>query len=106
VVSIAGGVLRKNLRTEDGQPLVTALQPRLAELGADGMLYGRYEVRARFDRLPGFKVAWLLWPSAGNAYWPAHGEMDWPETNLDQPHVMGFVHYWGSSSEVISRGLG
>ena len=98
VVSIGNGVLRKSLRTEDGQPLVAALVPKLAGVGTAGMLYGRYEVRARFDRLPGYKVAWLLWPSAGNSFWPAHGEIDWPETNLDQQHVMGFVHHWGATS--------
>lgn len=94
VVSVEGGVLRKNLRTEGGQPLVAALQPKLSGIGASGMLYGRYEVRARFDRLPGYKVAWLLWPSAGNDFWPAHGEINWPETDLDQRRVMGFVHHW------------
>ena len=98
VVSIDDGVLRKNLRTENGRPLVSALQPKLAGVGTDGMLYGRYEVRARFDRLPGYKAAWLLWPSAGNSFWPAHGEVDWPEMDLDSSRVMGFVHHWGATS--------
>ena len=98
VVSISDGVLRKDLRSENGQPLVAALQPKLTGVGPGGMLYGRYEVRARFDRLPGYKVAWLLWPSGSGASWPEHGEVDWPEADLGDDFAMGFVHHWGAKT--------
>jgi hypothetical protein len=42
-------------------------------------------VRFRADLLPGYKIAWLLWPDAyseGLATWPQDGEVDFPEGDL------------------------
>jgi beta-glucanase (GH16 family) len=44
--------------------------------------YGRYSVRFRSDYLPGYKIAYLLWPVSEN--WN-EGEIDWPEGNLNGP---------------------
>jgi beta-glucanase (GH16 family) len=48
--------------------------------GYQGQTYGRYSIRFRSDYLPGYKVAFMLWPSSGN--WN-EGEIDWPEGILN-----------------------
>lgn len=88
VISIKDGILTKHIHTENGVPLVAAISPML-RLGR-GQLYGRYAVRWRSDKLPGYKIAWLLWPDSGNR---AEGELDWPEMNLDASQIGGFVHH-------------
>jgi hypothetical protein len=47
---------------------VSALTPPIP-----GQLYGRYSVRFRSDSIPGYKIAWLLWPTSEN--W-VQGEVD------------------------------
>jgi hypothetical protein len=42
--------------------------------------YGRYSGRFRSDYHPGYKIAFLLWPTSDN--WN-EGEIDWPEGNLN-----------------------
>jgi beta-glucanase (GH16 family) len=99
--SISGGVLTKRIHTENGVPLVCALTPKIAK----PFLYGRLAVRARFDKLPGYKAAWLLWPDVGdnNTHIDAsgvkvaggEGEIDFPEMDLDSDGVGGFMHRIG-----------
>lgn len=84
VVSIANGILTKHIHTEGGIHMVAAIQPKFAR-----MHYGRFAVRWRADKLPGYKLAWLLWPDNGDRM---EGEVDWPEMNLDADRVGGFVH--------------
>ena len=86
VVSVSGGLLDKHIRTEGGVSMVAALLPRLPR----PTLYGRYSVRYRFDSLPGYKVAWLLWPDSGDNQ--IDGEIDFPEMNLDATTVWAYSH--------------
>lgn len=90
VVSIHDGVMDLHLRTEDNKHLVAAPVPRTGGPGPDGgYVYGRYEVRFRSDRIPGYKVAWLLWPDSDD--W-SEGEINFPEGNLDSS-MAAFMHH-------------
>ncbi|SDT19902.1 Glycosyl hydrolases family 16 [Friedmanniella luteola] len=77
VLSVSGGVLDYHLHSEGGVPLVAA--PVLDDW--NGQTYGRYSVRLRHDDLPGYKIAFLLWPSSDQ--WN-DGEIDWPEGDLSR----------------------
>lgn len=88
VLSVKHGLLDMYLHTEDGQPYVAAPEPKLNGDGPRGQRYGRYSVRFRADPVPGYKVAWLLWPDSNQR---RHGEIDFPEANLDST-INGFVH--------------
>lgn len=68
-------------------PSSAALVPRLPTYG---QLYGRYSVRFRADPVAGYKVAFLLWPDSEQ--WPADGEVDFPEGNLDGS-ISAFAHH-------------
>jgi hypothetical protein len=94
VVSQQGGVMDFFIHTEGGMHLVSAPQPRLfpGVSAGRGQLYGRYAVRFRADPLPGYKIAWMLWPDSG--VWPRDGEVDFPESNLDSP-MCAFMHRLG-----------
>jgi Glycosyl hydrolases family 16 len=76
VLSVADGKLDYFLHTEGGKPRVASVIP----FGYDGQKYGRYSIRFRSDSLPGYKIAFMLWPSSDK--W-ADGEVDWPEGGLD-----------------------
>lgn len=92
VVSIGNGLMDLHLRTDQGVHMVAAPMPVIHGPGAQGgMLYGRYAVRFRADPIPGYKVAWLLWPDSEN--W-SDGEIDFPEGDLDQT-VTAFMHHKG-----------
>jgi hypothetical protein len=95
VVSISNGVLTKDLRTENGVPLVAAISPKIVG-NSTAQLYGRYAVRFRADQVDGYKVAWLLWPQS--EIWPGDGEIDFPEMNLTSPTLTGAVHRRGATS--------
>jgi beta-glucanase (GH16 family) len=104
VVSVAGGVLTKRIHSENGTPLVAALTPKVPGSSKFGQMYGRYEVRFRVNRLtPGYKIAWMLWPDAGTNTTGAasggggNGEIDWPEMDLNEPNVWGFVHHMNAT---------
>jgi hypothetical protein len=91
VVSVADGILSEHLHSEAGQPLVVSITPV-----PHVQTYGRYEVRFRADVIPGYKIAWLLWPADDQ---PGHGEIDFPEAWLDRPEawvganqIMGYSH--------------
>lgn len=97
VISIHDGVMDLNLHTEGGVNAISAPQPRLfpGVSAARGQLYGRYAMRFRADAVPGYKVAWMLWPDSGT--WPRDGEIDFPESNLDHP-MCAFMHRLGGGS--------
>jgi len=77
VLSVKDGKLNYNLHSENGKHLVAA--PTLNDY--KGQTYGRYSVRFRADSMPGYKIAFLLWPNSDQ--WN-EGEIDWPEGNLDE----------------------
>jgi len=82
-VSIAGGVLDVFLHTDrSGVCMDASLYPR----DAAPMTFGRYSVRFRADAVPGYKGIVFLWPVDH-----VHGEIDFPEANLDAP-IHGFLH--------------
>lgn len=90
VISVRNGVLDMHLRTENGVPLVSAPTPKINGAGKwEGQLYGRYAVRFRSDTMPGYKIAWLLWPDSDA--W-SDGEIDFPEADLDGK-IWGFMHH-------------
>jgi hypothetical protein len=88
-LSVTNSTLDIYLHSEGGTHYVAAPAPRLP-----AMTYGRYSVRFRSDSITGYKTAWLLWPDDNQ--WPAHGEIDFPEGNLDQ-NISGFAH-WSTAS--------
>jgi hypothetical protein len=81
--SVQDGVMRKNLHTAGGTAQVMALTPPI-----EGQTFGRYAVRFRMDQVPGYKIAWLLWPSSGD--W-SEGEIDFPEGSVGD-RAWGFTH--------------
>jgi Glycosyl hydrolases family 16 len=101
VISIQNGIMDLHIHSETSAGhtyhLVAAPVPKiLGGPGAmGGLLYGRYAVRFRADPLPGYKTAWLLWPDSG--IWPADGEIDFPEGNLDGT-MEAFMHWRGATS--------
>lgn len=68
-----------------GRPWVANPIP---DTGQWGQLYGRYAVRFKSDTVPGFKMAWLLWPTSEN--WN-QGEIDFPEAGLGN-NMQGYSH--------------
>ncbi|RJT94884.1 glycosyl hydrolase family protein [Arthrobacter frigidicola] len=77
VLSVSGGSLRYFLHTAAGVPRVASVVP----FGYAGQTYGRYSVKFRSDSLPGYKIAFMLWPTSDD--WN-EGEIDWPEGNLNE----------------------
>lgn len=69
-----------------GKPLTAALLPKLGSTGKSI----RRSIRFKCDKLPGYKLAWLLWPNSGD--WPKDGEIDFPECNLNGDTIKGFMH--------------
>ena len=93
VLSVHDGVLDMHLRTENGVPLVAAPVP-LVDGKWFSQKYGRYSVRFKADPVPGYKTAWLLWPSSND--WN-QGEIDFPEGGLDGT-IHAFNHCVGNPS--------
>lgn len=58
------------------------------------MKYGRYAVRFKAQTTPGYKLAWLLWPTVNDA----GSEIDFPELELDE-NIHGFMHYRDGSGQ-------
>lgn len=77
VLSASNSCLDYYMHTEAGRPRVAA--PVMMEYF--GQTYGRYSVCFRSDHLPGYKMAFLLWPSSDD--WN-EGEIDWPEGELGE----------------------
>jgi hypothetical protein len=96
VLSIHDGVLDYDIHSADGIHMVAAAVPKLpGGIDGGGLRYGAFAVRFRADPLPGYKVAGLLWPDSEN--WPADGEIDFPEGNLDG-QINAFMHHAGATS--------
>ena len=95
---ISGGLLRIHLHTAGGRARVSAPVPRIpgtarrSNGSPGGLRYGRYSVRFRADPVAGYKTAWLLWPDSGR--WPADGEIDFPEGNLNST-IGAYLHHAG-----------
>jgi beta-glucanase (GH16 family) len=84
VLSVAGGLLDMYIHTEGSTHYVAA--PGVN--GWNGQTYGRYTVRFKADAIPGYKTAWLLWPTSDD--WN-EGEIDFPEGDLDGT-IAAFSH--------------
>jgi len=69
-----------------GRFLVAAPTPNLPT-----MTYGRFSMRLRTDRIPGYKIAPLLWPDSES--WPNDGEIVFPEGDLNGSALEAFHHY-------------
>ncbi len=78
VLSVDNGKLDYFLHTAGGTARVASVIP----FGYAGQEYGRYSVRFRYDSMPGYKIAFMLWPVSDK--WN-DGEIDWPEGGLDGP---------------------
>ncbi|MDP4014871.1 MAG: glycoside hydrolase family 16 protein [Candidatus Nanopelagicales bacterium] len=87
-LSVASGVLDAWLHydSELGRYLVAAPTPSLPE-----MTYGRFSMRLRAEKIPGYKIAPLLWPDSES--WPDDGEIDFPEGDLTGDPLKAFHHY-------------
>jgi hypothetical protein len=95
VLSVRDGMLTFDLHTDADRPLGAAAVPVVASSGARsasgaGQVYGRYSVRFRADSVPGYGLAWLLWPDSNT--WPSQGEIDFPEGSLTGK-ITGNVHH-------------
>jgi beta-glucanase (GH16 family) len=77
VLSVEDGALTFDLRAEDGEYLGAALTAGHTY----GRQFGRFSIRWRADPVPGFGLAFLLWPDSER--WPDDGEIDFPEGWLD-----------------------
>jgi beta-glucanase (GH16 family) len=94
VISVHDGTMDYYVRTENGVHLVAAVTPKLPS--GTGQSYGRYAVRFRNEAIPGYKSAWLLWPDSER--WPADGEIDFPEGDLDTAGpIKAYMHYASQS---------
>jgi hypothetical protein len=96
-LSIQNGVLDQYIHTANGIHMVSAAVPKIpGGVGGDGGLqYGAYVVRFRSDILHGYKTAWLLWPDSN--IWPAQGEIDFPEGDLDST-FSGYMHWMNGTA--------
>lgn len=96
-ISVLAGRARARLFTPTaGVPQCAAL---LAKIGGanpyQGQVYGRSEVTMRADVIAGYKVVPMWWPTPDN--YPAGGELDFPETDLDaSAPVHANTHWYGA----------
>ncbi|TWH75340.1 glycosyl hydrolase family 16 [Modestobacter roseus] len=86
--TVHDGLVDIRLHTANGTPRVMALTPTPDGQWWDGSTYGRYSVRFRTETVPGYKVAWLLWPTSDE--W-TEGEIDFPEGALGD-EIAGASH--------------
>lgn len=96
VLSVRDGALDWYVHTANGRHNVSAPIPIVPTTGW-GQTYGRYSFRFRSDLLPGYKIAFLLWPDSDN--W-GEGEIDFPEVgSLERGHrINAFLHEPGNTS--------
>jgi beta-glucanase (GH16 family) len=87
VLSVADGVLTFDMHTVNGTPYGAAVIPSMPTYG---QTYGKFELRFRADPVPGFGLAFLLWPDSEK--WPRDGEIDFPEGDLGG-EIMAFAHH-------------
>lgn len=94
VLSVKNGILDYWLHTENNRTLGAVIIPA-AGRSAIYQRYGRYVVRFRADPVPGYKIAFLLWPQSEQ--WPRDGEIDFPEGNLTAT-IDAFLHFQNGKS--------
>jgi hypothetical protein len=100
-LSVASGVLNMFIHTDSSNRCVTSVpEPLLptadqSPAGENSQLYGEYSVRMRSDSVPGYLVAFLLWPA--DQKWPQDGEIDFPNSELTGT-VTAFMHHEGGTS--------
>jgi hypothetical protein len=75
VLSVHDSALDFYIHTSNGVHMVAAPLPN----GYNGTTYGRYSIRYKTDVIPGYKIAFLMWPTSDN--WN-NGEIDYPESDL------------------------
>lgn len=80
------GLLDVWIHSEGGTRYVAAPVSRLG-----GTLGARISVCMRADAIPGYKIAFLLWPTQGVGN--TLGEIDFPEGRLTQSSAYAFMHY-------------
>jgi hypothetical protein len=96
VLSIHNGVLDYYLHTSGSTHMVAAVVPKIPRgVRGGGLRYGAYAVRFKSDLLPGYKTAFLLWPDSNK--WPADGEIDFPEGDLNGL-ITASMHWMGGTS--------
>jgi beta-glucanase (GH16 family) len=97
-VSQSGGLLDIYMHTDSqGRHVGACLLPAAAGVShSHGQLYGRYTIRMRADSVAGYKFVFLLWPDS--EIWPADGEIDFPEANLNATQSGGATHYQNGTS--------
>lgn len=91
VLSVSGGSLKYNLHPVAGRPAAANPSPVLFP-GQDAssnqyQVYGKYSARMKFSRndLPGYKVAFLLWPKYRPDLSPQQNDELWKEAESDYP---------------------
>jgi beta-glucanase (GH16 family) len=100
VMSIANGVMNLYIHTAtiNGTTyhMVSTPVPKIpGGVNGGGLLYGRYIVRFRVDSLPGYKIAFMLWPDSNNQ--PLDGEIDFPEQNR-YGDICGYMHWMNTTT--------
>lgn len=104
VLSIHGGLLDFKIHTssESGVHEVAAVVPRIdAAPTIEGMLHGAYAVRFRAATLPGYEVAWQLYPDSHNGNGLSDGEIGFPAGPLSGS-VMAWLHWPNATSEEMN----
>jgi len=96
VLTVQDGKLTWYLHTENGQPLVAT--PVLNDY--HGQTYGRYSIRFRADRVPGYKIAFMQWPISNQ--WN-EGEINWPEGNLEDGRIRPALAIPGTYNSATGR---
>jgi hypothetical protein len=96
VLSIHNNMLDYYLHTSSGIHEVAAVVPKIpGGPTGNGLQYGAYAIRFKTDTISSYKTAFLLWPDSEN--WPADGEIDFPEGNLDST-MSAYMHQEGATS--------
>lgn len=85
-ISEHDGMLDVWIHSEGSTRYVAAPVSRLG-----GTLGARISVCMRTDPIPGYKMAFLLWPTDGQGN--TLGEIDYPEARLTQATAYAFMHY-------------
>lgn len=97
-MSVHDGVLDCRLHTDGVTPEICAVTPTTTGRWWEGQMYGRYSVRFRTDPIPGYKIAWLLFPSSDK--WP-EGEVDFPEGDLNGTITAGAHDVTGNPIDTV-----
>ncbi|SHE88395.1 Glycosyl hydrolases family 16 [Seinonella peptonophila] len=86
------GVMKIDMFNDGQKNHVAAMIPKKMA----GKKYGRYAIRFKTTKTPGYKLAWLLW--ADNEEKCKGCEIDFPELELDKK-IAGFVHPKGGGQQ-------